>query len=108
MPRKSVTRDKSLIDLNFLLPAEVEDFIIDEPENVFPEEEAVDELGVVIDESGGTVIPDEDENSLIPPDSITIVSQNIRRTQDGTVVIDVFIDVADNGASSYNIRYTPA
>lgn len=48
-----------------------------------------------------------DENRLLPPDYIELVSQTARVASGGTVVVDVVIDVEDvANASQFDVRLT--
>lgn len=81
----------------------------DEPVQFIPEADNV-ELVLTPDEYSLDPIEDMegafDEERLLPPDSITLVSQAVRVTSGGTVV-DIVIDVEDvANASQFEVRVT--
>lgn len=49
----------------------------------------------------------EDEDRLLPPDSITVISQTARVVSGGATVVDIVIDVEDAPrVSQYEVRVT--
>ena len=124
-----MTSDKSVkrtpvreLDPNFFLPPNVVDMRYVNSEEQEQDSELVrSETGEVLQVSYDAADPselgtDDQETDLDPltvllptPDSLTLVSQNVRVTADGKFVVDVVLDVADvTGAVNYEVRVTKA
>lgn len=100
------------IDPRFFLPPNVvdlgyKDSVPDTDD--FQNEQSIDQVVTAddyvveeVDNTGGA-----DENRLLPPDYVELVSQTARVTSGGGVVVDVVIDVEDvANASQFDVRLT--
>lgn len=102
------------IDPNFFLPPNVVDMRyadIDEADDsattrsdtgevVSVNYDEVDYSDLITDPGTGTVPP-----LLFPPDSVTLVSQQVRVTDDGRFVVDVILEVEDiPGVINFDVR----
>lgn len=59
--------------------------------------------------SDQTIVDDggDDDDTLMVPNDLIIISQALRRTPEGTTVVDVVVDVTDvPGANKYEFRLT--
>lgn len=92
--RKPVGKDKVSIPKSFFIPEGVDEFTYER--ELEDEYEEFSEIG-------------EDEESVEPVYTITIVSQKIRKTEKGkNVVVDVVVEVEDStGADDYELRIAP-
>ena len=65
-------------------------------------------VDVVVEEfyDEDAIAEDTYEDAPEAPDSITIISQTIRTAPDGTQVVDVVLEVDDDGTTNYNVRKT--
>lgn len=103
MAKRSTPSDKILLDPLFPIPEGAEDqFAISldgtdldgladsEVDNFYPGDEGSD-----------------DEEGLEPPENIVVVSQKLRRTKSGNVVIDVVFEIDEvEGATAYELQVT--
>lgn len=101
------------IDPRFFIPPYVVGIEYDgtqEPSSDYTEQqsETVVEVDFVTDEefSDESASGQQDEDRLLPPDFITLVSQTARVTS-GATVVDVIIDVEDSArVSQFEVRVT--
>lgn len=97
------------IDPRFFIPPNVTGVAYKGPETMTSSAPVQNQQEVEVTVESGTASEPsaiEDENRLLPPDSITIVSQTTRVTSGGTVV-DVVIDIDEvQRISQYDVRLT--
>lgn len=105
------------VDPNFSVPFGVRDLGYLNPDNQETEAtERSDETGEVVsveyDEMSDPIDFDSSpapgsEVGIYPPDSVTVVSQILRQTNDGRYVVDVVIEVEDMpGVNQYEVGLT--
>lgn len=105
------------IDPNFFLPPNVVDMRyvdLEEADSNTMRDSEGEVVGASYDEVSNAefeAIPtgsqDSSETMLPTPDSVSLVSQEVRVTADGKIVVDVVLDVADiSGAVNYEVRMT--
>jgi hypothetical protein len=96
-------------DVAGVRPATTEDLIPNDPENDY--ESGIDyDADLLIDEGGELPVDPgttDTPGTLQTPQTITVVSQTVRITSDGTTVVDVVLGVQDvAGATNYEVRVT--
>ena len=92
MDKRFTPYGKTIIDPLFAIPDGAED------EFVYAEDSLID-----VDES--TVILADLDDGLGIPENFKIISQTVKRTSNGTAVIDIIIEVEDvEGAVSYEMK----
>lgn len=121
-----MTSDKSVkhsppleLDPNFFLPPNVIDMRYvnteEDSDSGLVRTESGEVTSVTYDEVDSTDFQedsestdgDSEESTLPTPDSLTLVSQEVRVTADGKFVVDVVLEVADvSGAANYEVRVT--
>lgn len=105
-------RDKRYIDPMFYIPEGMDDRVWayqetpdvgEEPEDEdFSDDFDVESDFSIIDESDS-----EGDDAPMAVDNLTIISQTLRRAQDGTQVVDIVAEVDDvPGATKYEFRIT--
>lgn len=106
-------RDKRYVDPMFFIPEGIEDEVwayrtedvVTTDSEDFSEADddySVDSDVTVIDEGDAS-----DDDSPIAVNNLTVVSQVLRRAQDGTQVVDIVVDVDDiPGLTKYEFRVT--
>lgn len=92
-------------------PATTEDLIPDDPDDDYLS--GVDYDADLLNDTVGTDIPPDEggvvdtPGTLQTPQTISVVSQTVRITADGTTVVDVVLAVEDiAGATNYEVRVT--
>jgi hypothetical protein len=96
-----------ILDQHFELPPNIVDLRYEE--KLF---EGSEDTEVAPDENGDIVVDYVESDpsagsSILPPDNITIIEYIARIGEDGTVLVDVVIDVEGTpGASGYEVKVT--
>lgn len=115
-----IQKPEVVIDPNFYVPGDVANVRPASTEDLIPSDPDQDYLSgadydsAIIDAIGtDTTTPPPDPvggtDTLGAPQTISIVSQTVRTTSDGTTVVDVVIATEDiAGATNYEVRITPA
>jgi hypothetical protein len=98
MARYQVSRKRTPLNPNFPIPPGAEEvFVYDED---FELSEGDTEDSIASDDDSDS---DEDIEELSTPEEFTVIGQNARMGQDGSVVIDLIIDVEDiDGVVQYD------
>lgn len=101
MLKKPATTNKIRLDPMFVIPAGAEDLFVYTKAQDDVTQFDVEDITFDVDDS----VTDADSTFLGVPDNFSILSQTVRRSSGGQLVIDVVIEIDDvPGATDYDVQ----
>lgn len=103
MAKRLASYKKTVIDPTIAIPLGAEDEFEHDLTSFAISDELEDNTSIDISED--FVIEESDDPGILTPESVTIISQKIRRAPGGQNVVDLIIEVGDlEGAITYEMR----